>query len=41
MNVTVEDARYYDDSKGIRIAADDDPNLKADTAVLILRAQSH
>jgi hypothetical protein len=37
MNVTVEDARYYDDSKGIRIEASDDPNLKADTAVLILR----
>ena len=37
MNVKVEDARYYDDSKGIRIAPSDDPNLKADTAVLILR----
>jgi homoserine O-acetyltransferase len=41
MNVTVEDARYYDDSKEISIEASDDPNLKADTAVLILRAQSH
>ena len=37
MNVTVEDARYYDDSKGISIAAGDNPNLRADTAVLILR----
>ncbi len=39
MKVTVEDARYYDDGKGIRIDASDDPNLKADTAVLILRGQ--
>lgn len=41
MRVTVEDARYYDDSKGIGIEASDDPNLKADTAVLILRALPH
>ncbi len=39
MNVTVEDARYYDDTKGIRIAESNDPNLNADTAVLILRAR--
>ena len=37
MNVVVEDARYYDDSKGIQIAPTNDPNLKADTAVVILR----
>lgn len=36
MNVTVEEARFYDDSKGICIDPSDDPNLKADTAVLIL-----
>jgi len=36
MGVSVESARYYDDRKGIRIDPDDDPNFKADTAVLIL-----
>ena len=36
MGVAVEEARYYDDRKGVTIAETDDPNLKADTAVLIL-----
>ncbi|MGB5811247.1 MAG: homoserine O-acetyltransferase [Polyangiales bacterium] len=37
MDVSIEDARYYDDSTGIQIDPSDDPNLRADTAVVILK----
>lgn len=37
MGVSIEDARYYDDNRGVQIDPSDDPNLKADTAVVILR----
>ncbi|MEM9728505.1 MAG: homoserine O-acetyltransferase [Myxococcota bacterium] len=37
IGATVEDARYYDDIKGVAVDPSEDPNLKADTAVVILR----
>ena len=37
MGATVEDARYYDDIKGAPVGPDEDPNLRADTAIVILR----
>lgn len=37
MEVTVEDARYYDDAEGRPVPPSDDPNLNASTAVLLLR----
>ncbi|MEM7135876.1 MAG: homoserine O-acetyltransferase [Myxococcota bacterium] len=40
IGAVVEDARYYDDQKEIRIDEDDDPNLKADNAVVILGKKS-
>ena len=36
MGVTVEEARYYDDTQGRVIGADEDPNLAAETALLVL-----
>ena len=36
MGVTVEQARYYDDSKNRVISEDEDPNLAAETALLVL-----
>jgi homoserine O-acetyltransferase len=36
MGVTVEDARYYDDTRGRVIREDEDPNLAAETALLVL-----
>ncbi len=40
MGVRVEDARFYDDNQGLEIAATDDPNLNADTAILVLSQHS-
>jgi homoserine O-acetyltransferase len=37
MGVTVEDARYYDDTHDRIIGDDEDPNLAAETALLVLR----
>ncbi len=37
MGVTVEDARYYDDTSGRVIGDDEDANLAAETALLVLR----
>ncbi len=37
MGVTVEDARYYDDTQDRIIGDDEDPNLAAETALLVLR----
>lgn len=37
MGVTVEDARYYDDTNGRVIGDDEDANLAAETALLVLR----
>ncbi len=36
MGVTVEQARYYDDTNGQVIGPDEDPNLAAETALLVL-----
>ena len=36
MGVTVEEARYYDDTQGRVIGDDEDPNLAAETALLVL-----
>jgi homoserine O-acetyltransferase len=36
MGVTVEQARYYDDTHGRIIGKDEDPNLAAETALLVL-----
>jgi homoserine O-acetyltransferase len=36
MGVTVEKARYYDDTRGRVISEDEDPNLAAETAILVL-----
>ena len=36
MGVTVEDARYYDDTQGRLIGDDEDANLAAETALLVL-----
>jgi homoserine O-acetyltransferase len=36
MGVTVEQARYYDDTQGRVIGDDEDPNLAAETALLVL-----
>jgi homoserine O-acetyltransferase len=36
MGVTVERARYYDDTEGRVIGDDEDPNLAAETALLVL-----
>jgi len=36
MGVTVEQARYYDDTNGRIIGDDEDPNLAAETALLVL-----
>ena len=36
MGVTVEDARYFDDSHGRIIGEDEDPNLAAESALLVL-----
>ncbi len=36
-SLRIEKAIYFDASKGIEIAAHDDPNLNADTAVMIIR----
>lgn len=36
MDVTVEEARYYDDTRGRVIGEDEDPNLAAETAILVL-----
>jgi len=36
MGVTVEQARYYDDTHGRIIGEDEDPNLAAETALLVL-----
>ena len=36
MGVTVEQARYYDDTQGRVIGEDEDPNLAAETALLVL-----
>ncbi|UCH29475.1 MAG: methionine biosynthesis protein MetW, partial [Myxococcales bacterium] len=36
MGVTVEQARYYDDTNNRVIAKDEDPNLAAETALLVL-----
>jgi homoserine O-acetyltransferase len=40
MGVTVEDARYYDDTHGRIIGEDEDPNLAAETALLVLSKKS-
>jgi homoserine O-acetyltransferase len=40
MGVTVEQARYYDDTQGRVIADDEDPNLAAETALLVLSKRS-
>lgn len=37
MGVVVEDARYYDDTRGRVIGKEEDPNLAAETALLVLR----
>jgi hypothetical protein len=37
MGVTVEQARYYDDTHDRMIGDDEDPNLAAETALLVLR----
>lgn len=37
MGVTVEDARYFDDTRGRVIGDDEDPNLAAESALLVLR----
>ena len=36
--LTVDDARYFDDTRNVPVTIDDDPNLNATTAVLVLRA---
>jgi homoserine O-acetyltransferase len=36
MGVTVEQARYYDDTQGRLIGPEEDPNLAAETALLVL-----
>jgi homoserine O-acetyltransferase len=36
MGVTVEQARYYDDTNGRVVGDDEDPNLAAETALLVL-----
>jgi hypothetical protein len=36
MGATVEQARYYDDTHGRVIGDDEDPNLAAETALLVL-----
>jgi homoserine O-acetyltransferase len=36
MGVTVEEARYYDDTRGRVISEEEDPNLAAETAILVL-----
>ena len=36
MGVTVEEARYYDDTKNRVITDEEDPNLAAETALLVL-----
>jgi len=36
MGVTVEEARYYDDTHGRVVGEDEDPNLAAETALLVL-----
>jgi hypothetical protein len=36
MGVTVEQARYYDDTQGRVIGDDEDANLAAETALLVL-----
>ena len=40
MGVTVERARYYDDTQGRVIGDDEDPNLAAETALLVLSKNS-
>jgi len=40
MGVTVEQARYYDDTQGRVITDDEDPNLAAETALLVLSKRS-
>jgi homoserine O-acetyltransferase len=40
MGVTVERARYYDDTHGRVIGDDEDPNLAAETALLVLSKNS-
>jgi homoserine O-acetyltransferase len=40
MGVTVEQARYYDDTQGRVIGDDEDPNLAAETALLVLSKNS-
>jgi homoserine O-acetyltransferase len=40
MGVTVEEARYYDDTQGRVIGDDEDPNLAAETALLVLSKSS-
>ena len=40
MDVTVERARYYDDTHGRVIGDDEDPNLAAETALLVLSKNS-
>jgi homoserine O-acetyltransferase len=41
MGVTVEEARYYDDTQGRVIGDDEDANLAAETALLVLSKSSH
>jgi homoserine O-acetyltransferase len=36
IGATVEEARYYDDTRGRVISEDEDPNLAAETAILVL-----
>jgi hypothetical protein len=40
MGVTVEKARYYDDTEGRLIGDDEDANLAAETALLVLSKNS-
>jgi hypothetical protein len=36
MGVTVEEARYYDDTRNRVVSPEEDPNLAAETALLVL-----
>ncbi|HSN83589.1 MAG TPA: homoserine O-acetyltransferase [Polyangiales bacterium] len=40
MGATVEEARYYDDTRGRVIGKDEDPNLAAESALLVLSKKS-
>ena len=40
-NATIHEAVYLDNSAGKRIWNDDDPNLNADTAILVISRAEH